>query len=94
MSPRYPLTRTALHSTRNPELLHVSPHYLYLIFGSLQVAVIAGNLELAEVIQSHKQEDIGKRDPHHHHHHISRLMAGLKLREHYFTNPITRRLHI
>ena len=65
-----------------------------LLFPSFQVAVIAGNLELAEVIQSHKQEDIGKRDPHHPHHHISRLMAGLKLREHYFTNPITRRLHI
>ena len=24
------------------------------------MAVIAGNLELAEVIQSHKQEDVGK----------------------------------
>ena len=30
------------------------------IFCSPQVAVIAGNLELAEVIQTHKQEDVGK----------------------------------
>ena len=33
---------------------HLTKHF------SFQVAVIAGNLELAEVIQNHKTEDVGK----------------------------------
>ena len=52
------------------------------------MAVIAGNLELAEVIQTHKQEDIGKDQgpPPASLCYIRRLMVGLKLREHYFTD--------
>ena len=38
---------------------HVSVTH-QIIISILQVAVIAGNLELADVIQFHKPEDIGK----------------------------------
>ena len=34
-----------------------------MIISILQVAVIAGNLELADVIQFHKPEDIGESGP-------------------------------
>ena len=52
--------RTTLSTLSDNYIVEIPVLFLIVIFSSPQVAVIAGNLELAEVIQTHKQEDVGK----------------------------------
>ena len=52
--------RTTLSTLSDNYIVEIPVLFLIVIFYSPQVAVIAGNLELAEVIQSHKEEDVGK----------------------------------
>ena len=57
------------YTTYNPQVLGVHTMYFKFLlnkflfncfFFGLQVAVIAGNLDLANVIQRHKPDDVGK----------------------------------
>ena len=57
------------YTTYNPPSFKSTMHFKFLLnkfllncyfFFGLQVAVIAGNLDLANVIQRHKPDDVGK----------------------------------